>query len=299
MDFLMLSYFKVVAQTQNMTQAAEQLMVTQPAVSKMIQKLELGIGYPLFDRKGRNIVLNANGKILLKHTDKLFNTLQNAREEIAEANSLKNLNINILLLSGSKLFSDILVGFRQIQPHCQVCVSQYQTEPFSYDLMIYSSSTPPKEENHKVLLKERIMLVVQKGHRLWNRTEVSLGELKDEKFLTLTGDKALRSITDELCKHHSFVPNIFFEADNPSFLREVTLINQGIAFMPEISWGRLDTKDTKAINISENGFVRYINIAHNPNRYLNGMAESFKKFVIGYYSVLAPQKAEEKYFQNI
>lgn len=62
MDFNSLQYFKVVAKYENMSRAAEELHITQPALSKSISLLEQSLGVDLFDRQGRAIKLNRYGK---------------------------------------------------------------------------------------------------------------------------------------------------------------------------------------------------------------------------------------------
>ena len=61
MELRHLIYFKKVAELQHITKAADELLIAQPALSKVIRQLEEELNAPLFDRKGKNIILNANG----------------------------------------------------------------------------------------------------------------------------------------------------------------------------------------------------------------------------------------------
>ena len=67
MNLQQLEYFRVVATLEHITKAANVLHIAQPALSKIIKTLERELGLQLFDRVGKNIVLNENGKILLKY----------------------------------------------------------------------------------------------------------------------------------------------------------------------------------------------------------------------------------------
>lgn len=67
MDLLQLRYFLMVARMEHITKAANALHMTQPSLSKAISRLEKEVGAPLFDRHGRQIRLNENGRIFLKH----------------------------------------------------------------------------------------------------------------------------------------------------------------------------------------------------------------------------------------
>ena len=65
LDLGHLRCFKAVAESQNMVKAGEILHIGQPAISKIIKNLEEAFGMQFFDRHGKNIILNQNGKILL------------------------------------------------------------------------------------------------------------------------------------------------------------------------------------------------------------------------------------------
>ena len=67
MELKQLSFFKRTAELEHMSRAAEELLVSQPYLSKTISDLEGELGAPLFDHKGRNIVLNYCGKAFYAH----------------------------------------------------------------------------------------------------------------------------------------------------------------------------------------------------------------------------------------
>ena len=64
MEYNRIRYFIAVAKYQNMTRAAEELHVAEPAISQAVKRLSNELGIRLFERKGRNIVLTADGKRL-------------------------------------------------------------------------------------------------------------------------------------------------------------------------------------------------------------------------------------------
>ena len=76
-----LNYFQVVAEYEHISKAAEALHVAQPSLSSTISKLEKELGVPLFDRKGRNIELNAAGAKLLAHSRFIFNQINEMKKE--------------------------------------------------------------------------------------------------------------------------------------------------------------------------------------------------------------------------
>lgn len=83
MDIGLLKTFLEVNRTRHFGQAAENLFLTQSAVSARIRLLEQTVGIPLFTRTRNNIELTPAGQKLLKHADTILNTWNRAKQEIA------------------------------------------------------------------------------------------------------------------------------------------------------------------------------------------------------------------------
>ena len=75
MELHQLNCFLEVAKLEHITQAAEQLHITQPALSKVIARLEEDLGVKLFDREGQNIRLNEYGTVVMNYARRVFNSL--------------------------------------------------------------------------------------------------------------------------------------------------------------------------------------------------------------------------------
>ena len=73
MDIEQLKYFQTLAATEHVTQAAENLCISQPALSRSLARLEFQLGVPLFDREGRQLKLNRYGQDFLQHVNKIIN----------------------------------------------------------------------------------------------------------------------------------------------------------------------------------------------------------------------------------
>ncbi|MEG2774443.1 MAG: LysR family transcriptional regulator, partial [Acetivibrio sp.] len=87
--------FYVVAQKGNISYAAKELYISQPAISKAIGKLEESLGVLLFFRSSRGVVLTEEGKILYEHTKKAFETLEEGEENLRKIQNLEMGQIRI------------------------------------------------------------------------------------------------------------------------------------------------------------------------------------------------------------
>ena len=79
MEWQQLEYFQTVARMQNMTSAARAMNITQPALSRSIARLESELNVPLFERKGRSIILNRYGELFLTRVEKIMEEYQAKR----------------------------------------------------------------------------------------------------------------------------------------------------------------------------------------------------------------------------
>ena len=124
MDFHQLNTFAHVAHRLNFTRAAEDLNMSQPAVSRQIEALERTIGLPLFHRIGRSISLTDAGYVLYKRCEQILELVESTQ---AAMDTLKNLDSGSLHVGCSSTVGDYvlpsaILDFTQVHPGIQVQV---------------------------------------------------------------------------------------------------------------------------------------------------------------------------------
>ncbi|MEX2104025.1 MAG: LysR family transcriptional regulator, partial [Bacilli bacterium] len=82
MDWQQLIYFQKLASVLNFTKAADELALTQPALSRSIARLEEELGAPLFERKVRGVALNRYGESFLEHANRAIEEITIAKQEL-------------------------------------------------------------------------------------------------------------------------------------------------------------------------------------------------------------------------
>ncbi len=119
MDLVQLEYFKAVAESGHLTNAAKKLNVAQPALSVSIARLENEVGVPLFDRVGRGIYLNKCGEIYLEYVEQALGVMKKAQSEVdTYCEKLENV---MTLGVVSKPFSQMmLMKFKSRFPSCSI-----------------------------------------------------------------------------------------------------------------------------------------------------------------------------------
>ncbi|MCT9856626.1 LysR family transcriptional regulator [Priestia megaterium] len=289
LELLQLKYFQVVARLEHISKAAEELYVSQPALSKTISQLEKELGIRLFDRNGKYIKLNRYGKAFCAKVELALKTLKDAKHELKDMSNDPCEEIRLVVLASSHLLPELLSRFREQYPQVRFRLMQHLTNSNSqpdFDLCISAFPLTTRQIEHTPLLRESILLAVPLDHPLAKQSRVKLNELKNEKFIVLKKGKELRKITDVICKEQNFVPQITFESDDPATVRGLIRAKQGIGFIPEVTWGGSTGKDVKLLKIEEGTFERTIFLAWNNGGYVTDLQQIFRQFVIDYFKHL-------------
>ena len=121
--------FYTVANTGNISKAAKELYISQPAISKSIQKLEESFGCKLFSRSSRGVVLTDEGKLLYEHVSEAFETLTLGEEKLKRSIELGvgHLKIGVSSTLCKYLLLPYLKEFIRQNPHISISISCQST----------------------------------------------------------------------------------------------------------------------------------------------------------------------------
>ena len=188
MDLLQIKYFKIVAHTQNISRAAQILYISQSSLSQTIQHLEKELGYPLFDRIGRHIHLNANGEIFLEFVKSLEQDYVSMLTQMEETNEKYQNTVKMDIQCASLYLPQILTYLKKELPDVLFEVSQRNHDIPSNvdaDIQLYASQELTEENNNELLLEENILLALPQQHPLLNKKSICLADLEKEEFICL------------------------------------------------------------------------------------------------------------------
>ena len=236
MEIFQLIQFQAVAELEHMTQAAQRLNLAQPALSRTIQNLENELGASLFDRSGRRMHLNENGRILLRYSRQILSSIQDAKNEIAAQKSEARTCIRLCVHSATALIPQLLLEFRRARPDIRFEIVQrmfQDTEPPEYDMLLDSiAGDEVLPRNSRLLVQEDAMLAVPANHPLARRSSVSLADVREEPFVSLRRDRPWARIIQKACNEVNFAPCIVAESDNPITLCDFVRCGLGVCFLP-------------------------------------------------------------------
>ncbi|SKA57776.1 LysR family transcriptional regulator [Enterovibrio nigricans] len=127
--------FQAVATHSSYTRAAEELHLTQPAVSMQIKQLEDNIGLPLFEQLGKSLFLTSAGEELLGYCERISQQLRDAEDAFANMKSLSNGKLSITVASTANYFAaNLLAAFSQQHPEITIRLNVTNREKLLKDL---------------------------------------------------------------------------------------------------------------------------------------------------------------------
>lgn len=285
MELLQLRYFCVVAKHQNMTKAAAELMISQPALSKTIASLEKELGTPLFVRRNRSIFLNRAGDLLYQKIDQSINLIDDTVSEIRELSNEPFGNVRLLVLSASSYMPGFYIAFHQRYPFIKLQLSNYirYEHMFMYDcdfcITADAGFTPLAGNCVVPILTERFVLAVQKQHPLAGRGSIHLKEAAPYPFVASNRREDL----EFYCLKAGFRPNIIAECDNGTTYEAFLRGGVGISVVPEITLGSVLPEDIVCIPLTYPVIERTISLTYDSRRRMSNAGQLFLQFCMEYF----------------
>lgn len=286
MEINQLKYFTTAAKLEHMTNAAKELHIAQPALSQSIRRLEEELNVPLFIPKGRNVILSSYGHYLYNRLVPILDQLDNLQSDLSEMISQEHQTIHINLLAASMLITEAIVAYKRKNPEINFQISQ--NEDVSADFTIRSTSNQSSLnffDDYTYSFEEKIFLAVPSTSPLAKHSTINLKEVSNQWFACLTG-KQLRTTTDEFCKQAGFHPNIAFQSDNPSSVRNFIEAGLGIGFWPQYTWGPCASNQVKLLPISSPKCSRLLLITQHSHKADHTPVLLFDQFLKTYFHKL-------------
>ena len=290
MEVRELEWFVVLARTENVTNAATQLHVSQPTLSRALARIERQLGVKLFDRNQNRLRLNKYGEIYRAHAERAMKELTQGEERIR---TLVDPHKGVVSLGFLHSFGGWLVPSLLDRYHVQAPLTSFELEGGAADSIVeavrsgridigFVAPRPVAEDLAWVRLgRELLCLEVPPGDEFADRESISSAEISTRPMIALGQSYGLRHVVDRLFDDAGCIPSISIEATELSTLRALVRHGSGIAIVPV---PRSDQQSpTVTVPISDaNAFRSYGVITRNDGP-TGSAARAFLDFVTGSY----------------
>jgi DNA-binding transcriptional LysR family regulator len=230
--------FHEVAKYKSFSKAAEELYVSQPAVTKHIRNLELRVGMRLIQRGREGFALTEAGKILFKYTQKISSHLMEIEDVLG---TLQKDHHGLLKIGTTESYSKCLMpkllsGFQTSFPAIKISLDVGNSEEIEKNLSTYRNDlavigvtrVSPKFE-FIPFLKEELVLIVSPKHPLSKRKSVSLKELEAYPLIIRAKGSTTRKILLQAFKELDIQPSLLVEAGSSEFIKQWVSEGKGVS----------------------------------------------------------------------
>ncbi len=258
MNIDQLKYFIAVAESMHLTSAADELNISEPAMSKAISRLEDEIGCKLFDRVGRNIQLSDSGEIFLPYAKSAVKELNDGLYEITLRNALDNNTVKIqclplILFPG--LLHRILESYPDIAFMSSGAVPAHELEnnllTHKSDLCISSKIIQNKSFDSVTLVNEPLQLIVSDRHPFASEDKIHISDMLNDRFILTAQHSSLIRDYNALFQDAQQKPITIVVSNINETLEYIALDNLVAVMTGTIYYDllRRQTKGTRAIGI--------------------------------------------------
>ncbi len=305
MNFQNLEYFLTAASEGNITRAAEQLHVSQQALSNQIARLEQELGVKLFERK-QNLELTYAGQQFKASAEKILDIQRQTATELDDISNNRRgeLRIGISHTRGQAILPLILPKFSRMYPEVDLHVNEGSThsleehlEKGRIDVLIGFAPFMVDCAEYKPLMTEHLFLIIPRSllseHFGSSAKEVlesyrrkpDIRLFKDLPFVLLRVGDRIRTIVDREFYRMGISPKIRIETQNIQTAFALSSEGMGITVCPQLylespfvisGYADSETRhDIEILNFSSDEMIDSIAIAYNRERYLSKIAADF------------------------
>lgn len=281
--------FLCVAELGRFNLAANELGLTQSAVSILIRELESELGVRLFDRHTRMVSLSGTGEEFLPQARKILQDLDRATQSARDSATLKSGQVTVAaaIVLAATIVPPLLAEFIRRHPAISVQLCDMAEERIcpaikrnEVDIALGTQSEDDPEIMTTPVIRDRLMLTCHEGHKLARRKRVAWSELAGEKLIVLNRYNPLREIVERSMTKilPSFRPD--YEVRFSSTAIGMISAGMGISILPENSRLLAPAGNVRTVELVDPVISREIVLLQHRRRSLSPAAAKLSEMIL-------------------
>ncbi len=239
-----LQAFIAVAEKSSFKAAAEGLFISQPALSRRIEKLEAGLQTRLLERTTRRVSLTDDGRLFLAHAEAVIEELEMAMQGLAERTVMRNEHLTVACVPSvaNHLLPKVLKEFAASHPAVRVKIIDESARDVLdsvvagvADFGVNFIGTQEADIDFKAIHSERYVLVARSDHRLACEQSVTWGALAGEILVSVSQSSGNRMLIDNALARVAQGPRIQYEINHVTGAISLVAAGLGIAVLPGLA----------------------------------------------------------------
>ena len=264
--------FVLLANLCNYQEAAEALFISQPTLSRHIQRLEKELGSKLFDRTTRRMRLSSFGKLFLPCAQELVCVEHSFREEYREYSrqTCETIRIRAIPAMAAYHFTDILAAFRSAHPQYRIEVEELVSLEGLFEhildgsvdfAMIHGPENWGEGIGRITLFDDRLIAALPLDHPLANLERLRLSALRNETFITPPQSSVVYECFAAACREQQVTPRIGYSGHREDVLLSLVRNGFGVGVLTRRTAEYAGTEGVRLIELSP-GFPLPVSVVY-------------------------------------
>jgi len=295
-NFTQLRDFYQVAKNLNFTAAANELCISQPAVTAQVKLFEDYCKLKLLKKRGRKIYLTDEGKTLYSYAEKIFEYEREIERTIEDMKKLKRGTLHLgTTKTYTRYFMPFLISrFHKSYPQIKIHLDEGSSLDMSNSLLnlkneivIVAKAMDNTDICFMPFSQEELILILSPDHPLVNKKTLSVRDLAKEPIIMKENGSGTRKLVCELFSKNGLTPNILVETSNTEFIKQLVARKYGISFLVKAAVEKeLKEENLASVSIEGEKIFLDVSIAYLKNCHFSPAAQTFlnilKKLALKY-----------------
>lgn len=284
-----LQVFEAVARHLSFSRAAEELHLTQPAVSMQIKQLEESVGLSLFEQIGKKIFLTDAGNEIYHYSRSIAQQLAEAEAVLEEMKGLKRGKLNISVVSTANYFApQLLALFCQRNQNVTLSLSVSNREVLinqlaNNEMDLGVMGLPPEGLDIDVdpFMENPLVVIAPPGHALARERHIPLSRLAQETFIVREVGSGTRSAMERFFAQHNLTLSTGMEMSTNEAIKQAVQAGMGLGVVSiHTITLELETRRLVVLDVESFPILRHWYVVHRKGKRLSVVAQAFKEFLL-------------------
>lgn len=283
-----LRLFEAVARLRNITRAAEEVHLTQPAVSIQIKKMEEALGTPLLEQVGRRIHLTVAGQAVYEASQDVLQRLHELDLSLDELKEEVTGPVNLVVVSSAKYFLPYLLGhflerYPRVKPQLVVTNRAKLLSRLAAnedDLYIMGQVPDGLPVETYPFLENVLVFVARPDHELASQGRIPLSDISKQRLIGREPGSGTRKAIEDLFRQNDLNISPYLELGGADEIKHAVMAGLGIAVLPLHSLGlELAAKKLVVLDVEQFPMRRGWFAVHRQGKKLSKAARLFLDYL--------------------
>ena len=285
LNFNQLRVFYHAAKNLNFTSAANELFITQPAVTFQMKAFEEFCNLKLFKKRARRLFLTDEGRALFEYAEKIFKYEKEIENVIDEMKELKRGNLSLGTTKAyARYFMPLMLStfpknYLNIKIQLNEGSSLDMTRSlldFKIEVAVVAKAGELPEVDFFPFSKEEMAVIVAPGHHFTKRKSIIFADLAKEPFIMKEKGSGTRKLVEQLFSNENCTPDILMETSNTEFIKQLVQRGEGVSLLvKEAVAAEIEQKKLVEVPLRGRKMFLDVSIAYLKGQVLSPPASAF------------------------